>query len=162
MYYIRYNVAKVGGIRVMGTRRVLKRRPEGETPVSVRLEKSLHEAIRNIADRTGKPFSRVIKEMLEMALRMQRFPGIVFVEGPAGRRAHVAGTGLDVWEVIELLREYGSAPPLLEHFPGLSPMAMRIAEAYAQAYPDEIDAFLESNAQSSKQLRRALPWTEAV
>ncbi len=42
----------------------------------------------------GKPFSRVIKEMLEMALRMQRFPGIVYVEGPAGRRAHIAGTGL--------------------------------------------------------------------
>src|SRR3989304_495547 len=114
MYYIRYNVAKVGGIRVMGTRRVLKRRPEGETPVSVRLEKSLHEAIRNIADRTGKPFSRVIKEMLEMALRMQRFPGIVFVEGPAGQRAHNAGTGLGVWEGVELLRGDAYAYPPLD------------------------------------------------
>src|SRR3970040_1321481 len=101
MYYIRYNVAKVGRIRVMGTRRVLKRRPEGETPVSVRLEKSLHEAIRNIADRTGKPFSRVIKEMLEMALRMQRFPGSVFFESPAGRRGHIGGPGLGALWVYE-------------------------------------------------------------
>ena len=80
------------------------RRSEG--PISIRLEKSLLEPIRRHAQRTGKPVSSVIKEMLEVALRTQTYPGIVFVRGPAGRRAHLAGTGLDVWEVIKLLEEY--------------------------------------------------------
>lgn len=146
----------------MSARRVTVRKSEGEAPVSVRLEESLLKAIRSQAHRTGKPISRVIKEMLEMALRMQRFPGIVFVEGPAGRRAHLAGTGLDVWEIVELLQGYGSASTLREHFPSLSPMAIRVAEAYAKAYPEEIRGFLELNAQAPGQLKHELPWLEAV
>ncbi len=138
------------------------RRPESEAPVSVRLQEPLRGAIRSQAQRTGKPISRVIKEMLDMALRMQRFPGIIFVEGPTGRRAHLAGTGLDVWEVMELLQEYGSVPRLREHFPRLSPIAIRIAEAYARAYPEEVRAFLELNAQTPKQLKDELPWLEVV
>jgi len=97
-----------------------------------------------------------------MALRMQRFPGIVFVEGPAGRRAHLAGTGLDVWEVIGLLREFGSASKLHEQFPRLSPIAISVAEAYAKAYREEISFFLALNARATGQLRRELPWLEAV
>lgn len=144
----------------MTTRRIPQRQRVAEAPVSVRMEASLLQAIRGQARRAGKPISRVINEMLEMALRMQRFPGIVFVDGPAGRRAHLAGTGLDVWEVIELLREYGGASSLIEHFPRLSPLAIQIAEAYAKAYPEEIQAFLALNAQASEQLKHDLPWLE--
>lgn len=93
---------------------------------------------------------------------MQRFPGIIFIEGPAGRRAHLAGTGLDAWEVIQLLREYGSASTLREHFPRLSPIAIQVAEAYAKAYPEEIEAFLALNAQPPEQLQRELPWLEVA
>lgn len=131
-------------------------------PVSVRLGKSLLEAIRKQADRMGKPVSRVIKEMLEVALRMQRFPGVIFVEGPAGRRAHLAGTGLDVWEVVELLQECGSATGLREHFPSLSPMAIQVSEAYARAYPEEIRPLLDLNARTAQQLKRELPWLEVL
>ena len=93
-------------------------------------------------------------------LRMQQFPGIVFVDGPAGRRAHLAGTGLDVWEVIGLLREYSGVAKLREDFPHLSPMAIQIARAYAKAYPEEIGTFLELNDQSPQQLSEQLPWLE--
>ena len=145
----------------MSTRK-LRRQPQREAPVSVRLPESLLESIRTQARRTGKPISRLIREMLDMGLRMQRFPGIVFVEGPAGRRAHLAGTGLDVWEVIELLREYQSPSTLREHFPRLSPMAIGIAEAYANAYPEDISTFLALNARTPEQLKRELPWLEVV
>ncbi len=100
--------------------------------------------------------------MLDEALRTRRYPGITFVEGPAGRRAHLAGTGLDVWEVAELLREYRSAAALREHFPRLSPMAIQVAEAYAKDYQGEIDALLEANAQTPERLRRRVPWLEVV
>ena len=131
-------------------------------PVSVRLGKTILSPIRAKARASGKPVSRVIKEMLESVLRMQRFPGIVFVEGPSGRRAHLAGTGLDVWEVIRLLREYRTAARLREAFPRLSSVGIQIAQAYADSYPEEINAFLEMNAQSPQALKDKLPWLEIV
>lgn len=146
----------------MGARRVLTKRRKNESPVSIRVDESVLQAVRGQAQRTGRPMSHVIRDLLEMALRMQRFPGIIFIEGPAGRRAHLAGTGLDVWEVIQLLTEYGAATKVREHFPRLSPMAMQIAEAYAKAYPDEIRAFLELNARTAEELQRELPWLETV
>lgn len=141
-------------------RSMAERKVDPETPVSVRLNNSVLSPIRAKARATGKPVSRVIKEMLESVLRMQRFPGIVFVEGPAGRRAHMAGTGLDVWEIICLLQEYKTATQLRERFPRLSLLAIQIAQAYAAAYPEEISAFVEMNNQSPRQLREKLPWLE--
>lgn len=142
--------------------KLARSREARETPISIRLEGSVLDAIRALARRTGKPTSWVIREMLDESLRTRRYPGISFVEGPAGRRAHLSGTGLDVWEVIELLREYGSASALRDHFPRLSPMAIQVAEAYAQEYPQEIEAFLEANARSPEQLRHRAPWLEVV
>src|SRR5438445_4825607 len=135
---------------------------DNEAPVSVRLDKSVLAAIRAKARATDKPLSRVIREMLELMLRMQQFPGIVFVEGPAGRRAHVAGTGLDVWEVIRLLQEYQAVSKLREAFPPLSTIAIQVAKAYAEAYPEEINTFLALNNQSPEQLRKKLPWLEVA
>lgn len=147
---------------MMSARRLSGKRPESESPVSIRVDESVLEAVRAQAQRTGRPISRVIRDLLEMALRMQRFPGIIFIEGPAGRRAHLAGTGLDAWEVIQLLREYGAASTLREHFPRLSPMTIQIAEAYAKAYPEEIEAFLALNIQPPEQLQRELPWLQVA
>jgi len=144
----------------MKARKVAEHVAESETPVSVRLDKSVLSAIRAKARSSGRPVSRVIREMLELMLRMQRFPGIIFIEGPAGRRAHLAGTGLDVWEVIGLLQEYQAVPKLREAFPQLSPMAIQVAKAYAEAYPDEINTLLESCDQTPGQLREKLPWLE--
>lgn len=146
----------------MGARKTAERVAGNEAPVSVRLPKSISSAIRIKARASGKPFSRVIKEMLESMLRMQRFPGIVFVDGPAGRRAHLAGTGLDVWEIIGLLQEYKTVAKLRGSFPRLSPMAIQVARAYAEAYPDEINAFLELNGQTTEQLKEKLPWLEVA
>ncbi len=145
---------------MMRQRRAAERSADRETPVSVRLTRSVLSPIRAKARASGKPVSRVIKEMLDSVLRMQRFPGIVFVEGPAGRRAHLAGTGLDVWEVVRLLQEHQTAAKLRENFPRLSPIAIQIAQAYAESYPDEINAFIEMNAQSPRALREKLPWLE--
>ena len=146
----------------MRSRGVARKRAKGETPVSIRLEPVLLGAVRGRARREGKPVSRVIREMLSEAVRMQRFPGVVVVEGPAGRRAHLAGTGLDVWELIGLVREYGSPASLREHFPHLSPRAIQVAIAYAEEYPEEINAFLEANTRGEDRLRQEVPWLETV
>jgi len=100
--------------------------------------------------------------MLEVALRTQTYPGIVFVQGPAGRRAHLAGTGLDVWEVIRLLEEYETPTRLQKHFPRLSRRTIQVAQAYARAYPEEIKRLRELSTRSPEQLREELPWLDVT
>jgi hypothetical protein len=53
----------------------------------------------------------------------------MFVEGRFGRRAQVAGTGLDVWRIVELLEQYGNVAAVCERFPLIS--EGQIADPYA-------------------------------
>jgi uncharacterized protein (DUF433 family) len=82
---------------------------------------------------------------------MRRLPGIVFIDGPQGRRAHLAGTGFDVWEVVALYKAYGGdAARLLSDHPGLERRELEIALAYAAAYRDEIDTLIAENEQAAQ------------
>jgi uncharacterized protein (DUF433 family) len=57
---------------------------------------------------------------------MRCCPGILFADGPTGRRARVAGTGLDVWEVIATYRSVGeSFKPLKAAYPQLDDAKLR-------------------------------------
>ena len=74
---------------------------------------------------------------------MRRAPGIVFADGPAGRRAVVAGSGLDVWEVVATWRAGGGDwEDLRTDYPWLAEPQLRAALAYYELYPAEIDARL--------------------
>src|SRR5438309_259084 len=90
---------------------------------------------------------------------VNRHPGIVFRNGPAGRRAVVVG-GPDVWEVIAAARnapEHGEelVSALAERI-GVPVEKIRIAVRYYAEYPEEIDRFIEMVEQEAKQLERAL------
>ena len=65
---------------------------------SIRVQEKTLKEIEQIARDTGKEFSVVANELLDEAVRMQRCPGIIFTEGTTGRRARIAGTGIEVWE----------------------------------------------------------------
>lgn len=140
----------------------MARNARSRQPVSIRLRASVQEAVGSLARRTRRPAAQVINDLLEEALRSRRFPGVIFVEGPAGRRAHLAGTGLDVWEVVDLVEEYESAEAVLRSFPRLTGSAIRAARAYAEAYPDEIRYFLDLNARSPEVLRSEFPHLEVA
>jgi uncharacterized protein (DUF433 family) len=81
--------------------------------------------------------------MLEEVARMRRVPGVFFSDGPAGRRATVAGTGLDVWEVIGAWKESEEQWSVLrENYDWLTDSQLQSALAYYKLYPEEIDARL--------------------
>jgi len=42
-------------------------------------------------------------EALSEAEKLRRVPGISFMDEPTGRCANVEGTGLGVWEIIEII-----------------------------------------------------------
>lgn len=75
---------------------------------------------------------------------MRRAPGVVFMDGPSGRHAVIAGTGLDVWEVISQFREVGeNFEELKGCYPWLSEVQLRAALNYYDLYPEEIDDRIE-------------------
>jgi len=131
-------------------------------PISIRLREPVQQAIRGLARQARRSAAQLINDLLEEVLRSRQFPGVVFVEGPGGRRAHVAGTGLDVWEVVDLLNEYGSPEAVIRSFPRLTKAAIRTTLAYAREYPEEIRVFLELNARSPEALRSDFPHVEVV
>ena len=116
-------------------------------PVSLRIPPDVREAVAETARRSGREFSSVANEMLAEAVKMRRIPGITFADGAAGRRARIAGTGLDVFEVVGTFRSLGGDyAKLAEAYHWLSDFQLRAALAYAEAYPDEIDDRLRREA----------------
>jgi len=107
--------------------------------LTVRIPPQLRRTLTEAARRAGRSTGSLAAELLDLGLRSRRYPGITFVEGPTGIRAHLAGTGLDVWEAVWLLRSYGSEERLLEAFPHLTRRALRIASSYASEFPEEIE-----------------------
>ena len=80
-------------------------------------------------------------EMLSEAEKLRLVPGIYFGTEPAGRYAKVAGTGIDVWQIIDAYkREQCDRAALAEVFHWLSESQLDAAVKYYTLFPEEIDA----------------------
>ena len=112
-----------------------------------RLDARAHE-IRET--RTG-----LAERYVEEGLRMDEHPGIGFADGPAGRRAVVLGTGLDVWEVVATIRQNGGSPEAAAAYLELPMGPIRAATRYYAAFADEIDDFLDRQAAIAERERVA-------
>lgn len=109
----------------------------------IRISDTLEREIEREAGLRGQSFSSLTAELLHEAVRMRRVPGIVFTDGPAGRRATVAGTGLDVWEIVATWKAGDrSYDELQKNYDWLTDIQLRSALAYYKLYPAEIDARL--------------------
>lgn len=74
---------------------------------------------------------------------MAEHPGVVFKDGPTGRRAALA-LGPDIWEVVTAAREVAErgdeAVAVVGELLRLPPQRVHAALSYYAAFPDEIDA----------------------
>jgi uncharacterized protein (DUF433 family) len=123
------------------------------SPISVRLPPELMEEIEREARRTARPASRVIQSVLKEGVRIRRCPGIVFTAGPTGRRATVAGSGIDVWEVVRVYKSCKKDfKALSKALPQLSRPQLEAALYYYHCYPDEIDDRLKSEEEGYSEL----------
>ena len=115
--------------------------------VKLNLPESVYDGIEDAARRTERSLAEVAGEMLAEALKMRRIPGIVFADGTHGRVARIAGTGLDVGEIVAAYRAANENWELLKaDFDWLSEQQLRSALVYAEAYPEEIEDALRENA----------------
>ena len=119
---------------------------------SLRIQKDIARAIQESAESSGKDFSSVTNELLAEAVKVRRCPGILFADGPSGRRARIAGTGIDVWEGIDAYHGVGRKwARLRKSYHWLSEAQLRAALGYFTAYPDEIDRQITRNEAWTKE-----------
>jgi uncharacterized protein (DUF433 family) len=70
----------------------------------------------------------------------------VFADGVSGRRARIAGTGLEVWEVISTYRSVNQDFSRLQKaYHWLTEQQLRAAIGYYTAYREEIDEVIKRN-----------------
>ncbi|MHB8993287.1 MAG: DUF433 domain-containing protein [Chloroflexota bacterium] len=118
-------------------------------PKTIRMPEDVLQPIEDEVRRTGRDFSTVVNDRLREAERTRRIPGIVFADSPTGGRvARVAGTGLEVFELVQAYRSVDDSwDRLKQSFHWLSDNQLRAALAYADAYPEEIDERIRRDAQ---------------
>lgn len=129
------------------------------TPISVRFPDDLARRLRRRGSGTGEATSGLVVRLVDEGIRMAEHPGIVFRDGPTGRRAGLAA-GPDVWEVVVVLRDFaeGGAPEAIRRAAkslALTEAQVRTAENYYASFPDEIDDRIEMNDAAADATRRA-------
>ncbi|MHB8718172.1 MAG: ribbon-helix-helix protein, CopG family [Candidatus Dormibacteria bacterium] len=90
------------------------------------------------------PKTVLAEQYVKEGLAMDAFPGVVFRDGPAGRRAALAG-GPDVWEVIEVFSAAGGDPAATADHLSLRTGLVDAAVRYYAANRQEIDGWIAVN-----------------
>jgi uncharacterized protein (DUF433 family) len=113
---------------------------------SIRLPEEAVKEIEALALGTGRDFSGIARDLLIEAVKMRRCPGITFADGPTGRRAKIAGTGIDIWEFIATFKSLcENYDKLKKTYHWLSDQQIRSALSFYALYPDEIDEKITRN-----------------
>ena len=108
----------------------------------------------------GEPSSVRFSSLTEEAMRPRRFPGIAFRGEGARRGPWVIGTGLDVWEICQLVDEFESVDGLVVETQ-LVPRQVQLALAYRDWYPDEIEAAIAENRRPVEEWLELYPFVRA-
>ena len=133
-------------------------RRKGE-PFSIRLSGPTDRLVVAEAQRTKRSKSAVVEALAEEAARTRRFPGIGFKGEDAARRAWVLGSGLDVWEVVQMLEDFGDSAALSAETQ-LSERQIRLAVAYRDEFPEEIDEAVAENRRTPEEWHELYPFVE--
>ena len=123
----------------------------------MRFTRSTDNAIAAEARRTRRSKSAVVEALAEEATRTRRFAGIGFRGEDVHRRAWVIGSGLDVWEIVQMLEDCGSVARLTADTQ-LTERQVRLAVAYRDEYPEEIAEAIAENRRSAEEWRELYPF----
>jgi hypothetical protein len=107
---------------------------------------------------TGSTTSALAQRLIDEGLRMADHPGVIFKDGPSGRRAALA-YGPDIWEIIRFLREIDErGPAALEaaaEVLAVDVSRISTAVSYYADYPEEIDAEIADAEEASAHAEEA-------
>ncbi len=133
-----------------------------QKPFSIRMSAQTLARLDEGARRRGEAKARTAERLIEEGLRMEDHPGIAFRDGPAGRRAALAG-GPDVWEVIETLKGTGltgeQAVSATAEWGNLTAAQVQAAVGYYGDYRAEVEERIRLNHREAERQRAA--WERA-
>ena len=131
---------------------------------SMRIPEKLITELQSISQESGKDFSTVAKELLQEAIKMRRCPGVIFTEGVSGCRARIAGTGIEVWELIAGYKSVDEDfQRLRSAYHWLTDQQLRSGIGYWKAYPDEIDRLIDQNESwTCEKINKRYPFFESM
>ncbi len=132
--------------------------PEGRA-FSVRFTGPTDRMVEEEARRTRRSKSVIVESLTDEAIRMRRFAGIGFRGEDAARRPWVIGSGLDIWEIIQMLDDFGSIDRLAEETQ-LTERQVRLAIAYRDSYPEEIEEAIAQNRRTAAEWHELYPFIE--
>lgn len=134
-------------------------------PTSFRLPPSLLMRLDTEAARKGSTVTALVSSLLDEGLKAREFPGIIYRDGPAGRRAAIAG-GPDVWELVRAVKQgRGAGEQRIRRIAeerGLPVRHLRLAVDYYAAYPDEIDERIAADELAASRLREQIDRRERL
>lgn len=135
------------------------RKPPKAEPFSIRLTLATDRTVEDEAARTRRSKSAIVEALTEEAARTRRFAGIGFRGEDAARRPWVIGTGLDVWEIVQMADDFPSIERLVEETQ-LSERQVRLALAYREQYPEEIAQAIAQNRRGAEEWHELYPFIE--
>ena len=91
------------------------------------------------------PQRSLAQRYVDEGLRHDAHPLIQFLDGPSGRRASLAGRGLDVWEVIATVRDNSGSIARAADYLQVPVGLVEAAVAYYGEYKEEIDTEIGFN-----------------
>lgn len=128
-------------------------------PTSLRLPEEVRARLDDESRRIASAPSSLAVVLIDEGLKMRRFGGIVFRDGPTGRRAGLA-SGPDVWEVVRDLKRHGAegtanTDPVsaVASETGLAPELIGLAADYYATFPDEIDDRIAADLRAAEEMR---------
>jgi hypothetical protein len=127
-------------------------------PLSIRFDQALLERLRRRAAAQDTTPSGLAQRLVDEGLRAQEHPGVVFRDGPSGRRAALV-TGPDVWEVVAALRRSTArgeaAVTATAGEMSLSIAQVKTALDYYGSHPEEIDEQIAENERAADEAHAA-------
>jgi uncharacterized protein (DUF433 family) len=100
------------------------------------------ERLRERARLRGEKHTVLAERYLEEGVLMDEHPNIHFVDGPMGRRPAVIGTGLDVWEIVEVAKDSEGSVAETAAYLEVDPRLIDSAIGYYGSNREEIDDWI--------------------
>lgn len=131
--------------------------------LSLRMTARERADLDNVATLSGNTAGGLAAVFVSEGVRRARFPAIEFRDGQPGRVAYLTGSRWPVWMIVQLAEECGGDLAAVAAHMHKPPALVRMALAYAKAYPEEIEASLRLHAELTlENLQRKYPAIEAL
>ena len=123
---------------------------------SARFSRSTLARLRARATRVGTAQSALAERYIDEGVRMDEHPLIYFREGAGGRRPALMGTRLDVWQIVETVRQNHNSVAEAANYLGQPVTRIEACIAYYIAYQVEIDEWTAREQQAADE--REISW----